>query len=465
MALSRRRLLTGLGAAAAFAGTARVGRAVDEDHVIVHPSDSLVGDLLDPIDAVGGTVRHEFEHFPFVAATIPSETRDSLAEDLGVALIEDDDGIGIPDDWGPTLPDLFDPGGATDCDANPEQQPSWGHERIDAPSVTADGEGVAVGVLDTGIDPDHCSLDVAGGADFTPSFMGGGYEDGHGHGTHVAGIAGALDNEIGVVGVAPAIDLYAVKVLDDSGSGRQSNLVAGIDWCISNEIELISLSLGSDGSSQAVDEAVETATAEGHLIISAAGNQENTGDGNCAEETMTYPATHEDVIAVSAMNPDDTLAEYSSVGDAIDLMAPGTDITSTFLDNEYAEASGTSMACPFVTGVAALCWADENDDGPGPNEQVRERLFDAASPVLDTCEEGRGLVDPVAALGSENGTGNGVPDSDDSDETSGELPGRVQDELPKPLRDAPRWSVPAAVAGAAGLGYAIKRGLGRSDQE
>ena len=111
---------------------------------------------------------------------------------------------------------------------------------------------------------------------------------------------------------------------------------------------------------------------------------------------MTYPATHEQVIAVSAMNADDSLASYSSVGTDIELMAPGTDILSTYTRNRYAEASGTSVACPFVSGVAASLWHSVDADEP-VNQAVRSMLRSSAEPVLETCEEGYGLVDARAA--------------------------------------------------------------------
>jgi len=258
-----------------------------------------------------------------------------------------------------------------------------------------------VGILDTGIESSHCSLSVEGGRNFTDDGTPGDYEDRHGHGTHVAGVAGASDNDLGVVGVAPSANLYAVKVLGDDGSGRYSELIAGIDWCMSNDVELISMSLGGEAASSTMDRAIEAAHSAGHLLLCAAGNEGNGGNGSCNAETMTYPATHEDVIAVTAMDENDTLASYSSVGSNIDLLAPGTGITSSTVDNEYAEASGTSVACPFVTGVAALVWETREEEGPGPTEQVRRILTDTAEPVLGTCEEGHGLVDARTALGHE----------------------------------------------------------------
>ncbi|QLK24481.1 S8 family peptidase [Natrinema zhouii] len=405
MQLSRRQLLQGVGATVAVGalGTPASAAETDRKRVFVHPRSGLIGELLDVLEAVGGTTVFEYDNFDFVVAEVPSTRLDELRRDRRVASVEDDDETGIPGDWSPTpaLSDILNPPDRSDCSTHPDQRPSWGIDRIGADSVEPDGSGVDVGILDTGIESGHCSLSVDGGRNFTADGTSGDYEDRHGHGTHVAGIAGALDNDLGVVGVAPNTNLYAVKVLGDDGSGRYSELIAGIDWCMSNDIELISMSLGGEATSATMDRAIEAAHSAGHLLLCAAGNEGNGGNGSCDAETMTYPATHEKVVAVTAMDEDDTLASYSSVGSAVDLLAPGTGVTSATVDNEYAEASGTSIACPFVTGVAALVWETREEDGPGPNEQVRRILTDTAEPVLGTCEEGHGLVDARTALGHE----------------------------------------------------------------
>lgn len=406
MQLSRRRLLQGVGTsvAAGVLGASASATESDRERVFVHPRGGLVGDLFDVVEAVGGTPILEYDNFEFVVAEVPSSGLDDLRRDRRVASVEDDDETGIPSDWSPSLPDLLNPPDGSDCSTHPDQRPSWGLERIGAEGVEPDGSGVDVGILDTGIESEHCSLSVAGGRNFTGDGRPGDYEDRHGHGTHVAGVAGASDNDVGVVGVAPDANLYAVKVLGDDGSGRYSELVAGIDWCMSNDVELISMSLGGESASSTVDRAIEAAHSAGHLLLCAAGNEGNGGSGSCDAETMTYPATHEDVVAVTAMDEDDTLASYSSVGSAVDLLAPGTEVISTTVDNQYARASGTSIACPFVTGVAALVWGAREEEGPGPNEPVREILAETAEPVLGTCAEGHGLVDARAAVGDDRAT-------------------------------------------------------------
>lgn len=435
MTVTRRRVLHSVAAGTAVAlGQTAAGLSAEEEAVFVHPADGL-GELVDAIELLDGEIRLEYENFDFVAASVPVESVEELGGLPSVASVEVDEPIEIPTGWSPTLPDVLDPGGG-DCSTHSEQEIPWNVERIGADQVDGTGSGVDVGILDTGIETDHCSLEVAGGENVTALGTPGDYEDRHGHGTHVAGTVGATDNDYGVVGVAPESNLYAVKVLDDTGSGRYSDLVAGIDWCMEHEIEIISMSLGGESRSETVDQAVTAAYDAGHLLLSAAGNEENEGDGRCEEETMTYPATHEDVLAVAAMDQDDTLASYSSVGSAIDLIAPGSDVPSTTTSNEYAEASGTSMACPAVTGVAALVWESRTADDT-PNEAVWERLTETAEPVLETCEEGHGLVDARAAL--------------EEDATGGPF---------APLLSALQWVIRAIVGVFRWIGRVIRRILG-----
>ncbi|MXV61519.1 S8 family serine peptidase [Natronorubrum sp. JWXQ-INN-674] len=424
MQLSRRRLLQGVGAgvAAGVLGTSASATEPDRTRLFVHPRTGLldgIGELIGVIEAVGGQTVLEFDNFEFVVADVPTSAVSRLLEDRRVDSVEEDEETRLPSDWSPSLRDILNPGGGSDCSMHPSQRPSWGVERIGADAVEPDGSGVDVGILDTGIESDHCSLEVAGGRNFTRDGLSSDYEDRHGHGTHVAGVAGAADNDLGVVGVAPSANLHAVKVLDDDGRGRYSELVAGIDWCLSNDIELISMSLGGETSSSTVDQVIEDANAAGHLLVCAAGNEGNPGNGSCEAETMQYPATHPDVVAVTAMNEDDTLASYSSVGSAVDLLAPGTEVTSATVGNRYAEASGTSVATPFVTGVAALCWQTREEDGPGPNDSIRAILGETAEAVLGTCEEGDGLVDARAAVGDDRATDGGEETRDGSFVDSG----------------------------------------------
>lgn len=280
------------------------------------------------------------------------------------------------------------------------QESSWGRDRIFGDSAlatretyaTATGGGVNVGILDTGIQHDHPALagNVAGGVNFSSGETWA--DDDTGHGTHVAGIAAAADNGLGTIGVAPDATLWSVKVFH-GGSGHLSDVVAGIDWCMANGVEIISMSLSLYGS-DSVTTAIETAYEAGHLVVTSAANERNDGDGDCDEDTILYPGDHQATVTVTAMDPDDAIAAYSSVGPAGEVMAPGTDITAPVPDGDYGRRSGTSMACPMVSGVAALAWEARDGDGPDASvrDDVRAAIQSEAEPVLDTCEEGAGLV-------------------------------------------------------------------------
>ena len=218
------------------------------------------------------------------------------------------------------------------------------------------GAGARVAVLDTGIDCGHEDL-AAGcvyGANFA-SFFGGEPFDGHGHGTHVAGIIAARANGLGVIGVAPEATVYAVKVLDDGGSGAWSWVAAGIDWAVTNNMDVINMSLSGTSGSIALADAVAAAQAAGVLVVSAAGNS-----GCC--NTVGYPARYAGSMAIGAVDVNDVVAGFSSTGPEVDVTAPGVAVRATVPTGGctlcdptgYRLLSGTSMATPHVAGVAAL---------------------------------------------------------------------------------------------------------------
>ncbi|THE65073.1 peptidase S8 [Salinadaptatus halalkaliphilus] len=450
MGLTRRQALqaTAVGVTAVV-GSQPASALGDDERVLIHPDGPLT-EAIAGLEALEGGVRLEYDNFDFLAATVPASVRDELEADSRIALVEDDprvdlqtgaggghhhrridliDDVTGPIDDGLVGDDGLIGGGGGDCTVHPPERPSWGWERIGADEVEETGDSVDIAILDTGIETAHCDLEVAGG--YNATGMPGDYEDRHGHGTHCAGIAGALENDIGVVGVAPEANCYAVKVLDDDGQGYHSWLAAGIDWCLSNDIEIASLSVGGTESTDAMDTAIEAAAAAGHLVIGAAGNEGNSGGESCGADNVTYPATHDDVLAVAATDDDDSLAAYSSVGEAVGLVAPGSSISSTDIGNDYATRSGTSMACPHVAGVAGLVWAQYDADGPGPGADVRAILEDSAESMTDACWDGHGLVDATAAIESaterdSDGARDDASDSGASTDGSASLWSRVR---------------------------------------
>ncbi len=243
-----------------------------------------------------------------------------------------------------------------------------------------------VAILDTGVERDHPDLNVVGGYNCTGRNRNA-WDDNDGHGTHVAGIVGALDNNYGVVGVAPGVRLWSVKVLDGHGRGFVSSLVCGIDWVTAQrdprnpgrpliEVANMSISFGVGHSPDStcangedvIHQALCRSIAKGTTYVVAAGNNSHNARRN-------RPAAYDEVITVSAMadydgrsgghgkpsdscptryEPDDSFTDFSNYGPDVDLIAPGRCVLSTYMGKRYAFMSGTSMATPHVTGAAAI---------------------------------------------------------------------------------------------------------------
>jgi subtilisin len=235
----------------------------------------------------------------------------------------------------------------------PKQPIPWNIAMVKAPASwtrSAYGAGIKVGILDTGI-ANHPDLVIYGGASFIPGVSS--YNDGNGHGTHVAGIVGARHNHLGVVGVAPQCHLYAVKVLSDAGSGQLSWILAGMAWARQNGMQVINMSLGSEQPTVAAyTTAIQQCLAAGMVVVTAAGNSFLK-----QFKFVNAPANSPGTIAVAAVNQNGMIADFSSRGGAgnqVTISAPGVRINSTHLANGYRVSSGTSMAAPHVTGAVAL---------------------------------------------------------------------------------------------------------------
>ena len=256
------------------------------------------------------------------------------------------------------------------------------------------GTAVRVAVIDTGIDLDHPDLyeNIKGHINIIKPKKSG--DDDSGHGTHVAGIVAAADNAIGVSGVGPEIDLFAVKVLDKKGRGRLSDLIDALAWCIDNDIQAINMSLGSLQDNPSFHEAVKNTYQAGVTLIAAAGNYGQEGG------VISYPARYPEIIAVSSVDQFGNLDPFSSHGDEIDLAAPGVDVRSTFNAGSYRLMSGTSMAAPHVTGTVALILStipnnqfDVNHNGIwDPSEILMKLKFTAQNLGLLVQQQGAGLV-------------------------------------------------------------------------
>ena len=356
--------------------------------VFIHFEDTPGNSEHGLVRAFGGEITHSYTIIPAVAAEIPESSIQGLLRNPHIVAIEEDhevDALGVTYDT--------------------EYEHSWGVGQIESGVVHENGNrgaGIKIGIIDSGIDYTHPELDdnYRGGYDFY--YYDNDPMDVYGHGTHVAGTACAEDNDngrkwkgnwIGVVGVAPECDLYSLRVLGDSGSGFESDIVYAIEWALGRTIDIywdgvlqdtvtgevmdvVNLSLGSDQAySLASELTFQEAADEGLIIVAAAGNSGNAaGTG----ENVIWPANYDSVIAVAATDINNERASFSSTGLNVELAAPGASVYSTWNDRTsafnpqpfctkggnpecYKFGSGTSMASPHVAGVAALLLASGVD--------------------------------------------------------------------------------------------------------
>jgi parallel beta-helix repeat protein len=236
---------------------------------------------------------------------------------------------------------------------DPDWPRQWGLHKIEADwawNTTVGDPTILVAVVDTGIDWYH--------PDLTANYVALGYDwvnndpdpmDDNGHGSHVAGvIAAAINNNVGIAGLAQ-VRIMAEKALDESGSGRSSELANAIVHAVHQGANIISCSWGTYAESTVLHEAVRYAYEHGVLVVAAAGND--------ATSVKHYPAAYDEVVAVAATDELDNPASFTNYGDWVKVAAPGVHIYSTVLDGTYAYMSGTSMSTPHVSGVAALIWS------------------------------------------------------------------------------------------------------------
>jgi subtilisin family serine protease len=280
--------------------------------------------------------------------------------------------------------------------ANAGDVADWGHGVIDVPAAwkLSKGKGAKVAVLDTGCDFGHRDLKRVTGKDFTGSRSGA--ADVNGHGTHCLGVVGADENGEGVVGVAPEADMISGKVLGDNGSGLSSWIANGIDWAISEKVDVISMSLGSDAPDQRIGAAVERARQAGIIVVAAAGNS------GPRENTAGWPGRFPGVVCVGAVDSDTKTANFSSRGAALVVAAPGVNVRSCYPGDRFATMSGTSMATPYVAGVAALYVGRCKEAGVKWSAEEFARLIQKTSrdlaPAGRDTATGFGLVQPAKLL-------------------------------------------------------------------
>lgn len=299
---------------------------------------------------------------------------------------------------------------------DPRFSEQWAHQIVNSEAgwdISTGSAGIIIAIIDTGVDlghPDLASKLVSGydfvGSDPTPSDL-------NGHGTHVAGIAGAATNNgVGVAGVDWQARIMPIRVLDADGSGYSTDIVEGINWAAANGADILNMSLGGTGSSSAMQNAVSSAHANGILVIAAMGNYRDQGN------PTIYPAAYPNVLAVSATAPDDTYAFYSQYGSYNDVAAPGGEMSylhdpdgilstmptygvtlnSDGFSQNYDHLLGTSMATPMVAGLAGLILSKAPSMSPDQVQGlIEDTAVDLGAPGWDP-DYGHGRINVAAAM-------------------------------------------------------------------
>jgi subtilisin len=324
----------------------------------------------------GGEIKRSFTLVPAMAVSLPEASVAGLSRNPNVTVIEPD-------------------GMFYAINYQTELDNTWGVKRIGAGEVHVHeggnlGAGIKVAVIDSGIDDSHPDLNTVGGYDFVNNDDDP--MDDNGHGTHVAGTVAALRNGTGVVGVAPEADLYAYKVLNASGGGSYSNVIAALERAVNDKVNITNNSYGSSGDpGSLVKAAFDNSAAAGILHVAAAGNSGNPpGSG----DNVGYPARWDSVVAVAATGTNDKRASWSSTGPAVEISAPGVNIRSTLMGGGYGNMSGTSMASPHVAGVAALVMASGITNAGDVRAVMNSTAIDLGNPN----HYGHGLVDAFSAV-------------------------------------------------------------------
>lgn len=274
------------------------------------------------IEALGGRVLHRYKYIPVFAASLPADQQDVLAAEAGVAYVESDF-------------EMHPLGG--------KQITDYGVSKIEAPAawdLGYRGQGIRVGIFDSGIDVDHPDLVVAGGIDLVGD--GNGLDDCQGHGTHVAGIVAATNNGNHTVGVAPGVELYSMRFANCAwGGATLAKMIQGVEWAIDNGMDVVNMSFGfglqgvssPTPPSEAAGAAFDAAYERGVVLVAASGNSSTPYVG--------YPAAYASVIAVGATDDADALASFSQFGAEQELTAPGVTNLASYLVGQGQETTLT----------------------------------------------------------------------------------------------------------------------------
>lgn len=419
-----------------------------KDRLIDHADETQEPLVDDAADREGVSVENELWLTNAVVLTVDLDRVDvsTLADADHVEAVHENFEVSLPDEPASDVESADDAAAAS----NGDYRTTDGIAMVNATAVwdayDARGEGVRVAVLDTGIDADHPDLDLYTTDPGDPTYPGGWAEfdrfgrerpdstpyDSASHGTHVSGTVAGGDASGQYVGVAPEVELLHGLVLEGT-SGSFAQIVAGMEWAVENDADVVSMSLGSDGTEDGFVEPVRNALAQNVTVVAAIGN-----DG---EGTSNSPGNVYDALAVGAVNPDGSIASFSS-GHEVDrdvwhdppsewprsylvpdVAAPGVGVTSTVPGGEYDRWSGTSMATPHVSGVIALSLSIDDQVDPA----------DVTTAVLETAWKS-GDVSPE----KDHRYGHGIVDAKATADAvvSADLRGTVVDEDGEPIEDA-----------------------------
>ncbi len=379
------------------------------------------------LEKLGGKIIYKVDLAPIVVARVPGLMIKELGRVRGVVHFSIDNfGVRV----------LGKPSGVGNNKEQPSQVIPWGVDYINATDVwsiynvtgfvdiNGDGDSeIEVAVIDTGIDKDH--PDLAGNIKWGKSVLNGRisdrYDDKNGHGTHVSGTIAAINNDIGVVGVAHSVEIYMIKALNNGGMGSWSDLIIAIDLAVKgpdgvidsdedgvivgdpedDAPEVISMSLGGSDAPEELHDVIKSAYDWGIVIVAAAGNE--------GASSPSYPAAYPEVIAVGAIDSSGNVPDWSNRNPEVS--APGVDILSTYPDDTYETLSGTSMATPHVSATVALIQAarllngldplppgTENDESTNTIRGIlHETALDLGSNGYDSLY-GYGVVNAYAAV-------------------------------------------------------------------
>ncbi|MED3729538.1 S8 family peptidase [Priestia filamentosa] len=251
------------------------------------------------------------------------------------------------------------------------------------------GNNIRVGVLDTGIDYNNKGLYVQGGISTVNNTDD--YIDTNGHGTHVAGIiSSSVIHKDKTIGVAPKAQLFAIKSMDNKGHAREESIIAGVQWAIDHDIDILNMSIGSEIDSKGVREILEKAYDDGMFIVAPVGNSDYP-----TESSINYPAKYNTVLAVGSVNTELKRSFFSNIGPELDIVALGEEIYGPNINNTYTYETGTSVASPYVAGVAALLLSANKDL---TNDDLKEILILSANYLGNKNEYGNGIINIPGAL-------------------------------------------------------------------